>query len=77
MLLTNFEEVIPGCNKLFPGRQVGPEGPGEEDDDRGEPEHFSHGEDELLGFLGHHLVHAAHTGFKQHRADSCVLKENG
>lgn len=66
MLLTNFEEMIPGCDKPFPGLQVGPEELWEEDDDLGEMEHFPHGEDELLGFLGDHLTHAAHTGFKKH-----------
>ena len=72
MLLTNFEEMIPGCHKLIPERHVGPDRLGEEDDDGGEPEHFPHGEDELLGFLGHHLVHAAHTSLKQHRTDPCI-----
>lgn len=66
MLLTDFEEIIPGCHELFPERQVGPDGLGEEDDDGGEPEHFPHGQDEPLGFLRHHLIHAAHAVLKQH-----------
>lgn len=72
MLLTNFKKIIPGLHKLFPEGQVGPGGLGEEDDDLGEPEHFPHREDELLGLLRHHLVHAAHTGLEQHRADPCI-----
>lgn len=72
MLLTNFEEMIPDRHKLLPERHVGPEGLGEEGDDGGEAEHFPHGKDELLGFLGHDLVHAAHTSLKQHGADPCV-----
>lgn len=63
--------MIPGCHKLFPEGQVGPDGLGEEDDDNGELKHFAHGGDELLGVLGHHLIHAAHTGLKQHHADPC------
>lgn len=66
MLLTDFEEMIPDRHKLLPERQFGPDRLGEEDNDGGEPEHFPHGEDELLGLLGHLLVHAAHTGLKQH-----------
>lgn len=66
MLLTDFEEIIPGGHKLFPERQVGPGGLGEEDDDLREPEHFPHRGDELLGLLGHDVVHAAHTALKQH-----------
>lgn len=66
MLLTDFEKVIPGCNKLLPGRHVGPKRLGEEDNDGREPEHFSNREDELLGFLRHHVIHATHTSFKQH-----------
>lgn len=75
LLLTNFEEIIPGCHKLFPERQVGPHGRGEEDDDWGEPEHFPHRQDELLGFLSHHLIQTAHSVLKHHRADPCVTTE--
>lgn len=74
MLLTDSEEIIPGCHKLLPERHVGPDGLGEEDDHRGEPKHFPHREDELLGFLGYHIVHAAHTGLKQHRTDPCIYR---
>lgn len=66
MLLTDFEEIIPGHHKLFPEWQVGPDGLGEEDDDLGESEHFPHREDKLLGFLWHLLIQAAHTVLKQH-----------
>lgn len=72
MLLTNFEEIIPGCHKLFPERQVGPHGRGEEDDDWGEPEHFPHRQDEFSGFLRYLLIQAAHSVLKQHGADPCV-----
>lgn len=71
-LLTNFEEIIPGCDKLLPHRQVWPDGLGEEDDQRGEPEHLPHGVDELLRLLGHLVVQAAHTALEQDRADPCV-----
>ena len=71
-LLTDFEEMIPGCHKLFPEGQVGPDGLGEEDDDNGELEHFAHRGDELLGVLRHHLIHAAHTVLKQHHTDPCM-----
>lgn len=67
--LTNFKEMIPGRHELFPERQVGPEGLGEEDDDGREPEHFPHGEDKLLGFLGDDFVQAAHTSLEQNWAD--------
>lgn len=71
-LLTDFEEIIPGFDKLLPEGQVGPHALGEEDDQRGEPEHLPHGEDELLRFLGHLFVQAAHTVLEQDRADACV-----
>lgn len=71
-LLTDFEEIIPGFHKLLPEGQVGPHALGEEDDQRGEPEHLPHGEDELLRFLGHLVVQAAHTVLEQDRADACV-----
>lgn len=64
--LTNFEEIIPGSYKLLPQGQVWPDGLGEEDDELGQPEHFPHREDELLGFLRHHFTDAAHPVLKQH-----------
>lgn len=73
-MLTDFEEIIPGCHKLLPGGQVWPEGLGEEDDQRGEPEHLPHREDELLRLLGHLVVQAAHAALEQDRADPCVGK---
>lgn len=73
-LLTNFEKMIPGCDELFPKRQVGPEELGEEDNDGRESKHLPDRENELLSFLGYNLIHAAHTSLKQNWADACWWK---
>lgn len=68
--LTNFEKMVPNSYKVLPKGCIGPYGFREKDNDGGKTEHFSYRKNELLRFLGDHLIQTAHSGLKYHRAYS-------